>query len=533
MDVPPHPQPIDAARAIPLLVLAGAVFYAAYHSLSWRLTLDAPYMMYLPYQWLEYGLAPYRDVFEHNAPGGFLASGLAYALVGVDDLGVRLIDLSWLAVTAFFTAAALRRFGRAAALAASLLFAGYYLNQGPLVSFQREFQMLSFLALAFAAMPDASAQGIATPRRAALVGLGVGVAAAIKPPALLAAPAFIVWLYQSTPPAQRRGALAAYTAGLLAPIALLAALLASLGGLGAYLEIMVGYYPLYNELSGENVVLAGFERWTYRASEVWHYLATQKRWLVFALLGLGWGALAAKNAAERRLVGAIAVACALGVAYAAALGKFFDYHWLPCHFAAALAGALLLTGRPAIRRGAGTPLATAAVFAFCGWLTFRASPDVMPQWHGKPISQPELIRVDLLTAALRARAKPGDRVQVLEWTNGGAHAALLAGTRAATPFFQDFMFYHHVSTPYVQTLRARFLRAFDGDPPKLVVRVNGDQRACFGPDTVGVWDELELRLHRDYRPIDATLGYVIYQRVIKTPAAAPSGRPGRRSRRSR
>lgn len=505
--------------ALAVAALGGVALAAAALSLSWRMTLDTPYMMFLPYQWQAFGLVPYLDVFDHNAPGGFVIAGLALALGGTSDQALRALDLAWLLATGGLMAAALRRFGALVGAAGALLFAVFYLGLGPLVSFQREFQLLAPLALAIAASAPPAPP---TARRALLAGLGLGVAATIKPAVLIALPPLAAWWWRrarlvapsSALPGDKRAAglapracLAALAGGVALPLVTLGAALAAIGALGPYLEIVRGYYPLYNELSGDNLVLGGREGLAYRLQETAAYLAGKKRWLAFAALGLAAGWRAAASEDDRRLVLTIAGALALGVAYAAALGKFFDYHWLPFHFAAALAGALLLAP-PGPGRAPGR-LAVAAFVAFAA-LCFRPSPDVAGQWRGDPVCQPELVRVDALASAIRARLRPGEAVQILDWSNGGIHAALLAGARTATPFYLDLIFYHHVSTPYTQALRARFLAAFDAARPALVVRVAGPP--ARGPDTVGAWAALEERLGRDYRVAEAQLGYVLYAR---------------------
>lgn len=111
-----------ALRLSPLLILAAVFVVLTIHSLSWRLDLDGPLLLYVPMMWDRYGLVPYRDVFEFNAPGGYVINWLALKAFGASDMGMRLADLSYLAALSGTTALAMRPCGRRTAWGAALLF---------------------------------------------------------------------------------------------------------------------------------------------------------------------------------------------------------------------------------------------------------------------------------------------------------------------------------------------------------------------------------------------------------------------------
>jgi hypothetical protein len=78
-------------------------------------------------------------------------------------------------------------------------------------------------------------------------------------------------------------------------------------------------------------------------------------------------------------------------------------------------------------------------------------------------------RVTALVSDLAGRTKPGDRVQVLDTTNGGVHALLRARLVQPTRFLYDFHFYHHPEAPMIQRLRAELVRDLRAQRPALVV----------------------------------------------------------------
>jgi hypothetical protein len=103
-------------------------------------------------------------------------------------------------------------------------------------------------------------------------------------------------------------------------------------------------------------------------------------------------------------------------------------------------------------------------------------------------------------------------VQPLDWTGGALHAMLRARTPIATPYIYDFVFYHHVDTDYIRSLRGRFLTAFDAARPRYVIEVFM-KGTVAGPGTTHRFDELRARLNHDYRIAVPGDGYAIYERL--------------------
>lgn len=373
------------------------------------------------------------------------------------------------------------------------------------MAFQREYLMLLPLAAAMAGLTVA-------PRldamwRGAWVGAACALAATIKPTAAIAVLPMAIAVWGEVARSDRARAIAGMALGLALPIGLLAVVMAAWGMALPFWEIATHYYPLYCAITGDNRVVSVAEMNAYRWHETLAYLAETKRWLAFGLVGF----LASWRAGEgrpRRLAMLAATLSATFLLYAVLNGRFYDYHWLPFQYFLALVCAPVFGLKLQGWRQAGAVFLSIAL----SLATIRLSPDIAPQWRLQPPSAPQLARVDAVVALLRPRLAPGDTVQVLDYCNGGIQAALYLGARTATPFIHDFTFYHHVSTPYIQGLRHRFLVAFDGARPRFVIRFNPGQREMWGPDTTDRFEAIEQRLARHYRILQAGPGYRVYER---------------------
>jgi hypothetical protein len=100
----------------------------------------------------------------------------------------------------------------------------------------------------------------------------------------------------------------------------------------------------------------------------------------------------------------------------------------------------------------------------------------------------------------------------LDWTGGAVHALLIARAPLATPFLYDFYFHHHLSDPYIQNLRKRFIDALRSAKPRFIVRMTTDRPWPSGPDTSRQFPELEVLLLREYRTALRGEGYSILER---------------------
>lgn len=143
------------------------------------------------------------------------------------------------------------------------------------------------------------------------------------------------------------------------------------------------------------------------------------------------------------LVGMLAAAW-LGVIPAS---KFWVHHWWPFSVLAIVLGArALAAGSVRVHRLA-APAALVLLASAISW------GNVGP-WARPP--RFAFADVNRIADHLQAHRQPGDTVVPLDWVEGALHAMLRAEMTPGTTFVYDFHFRHHVSSPYIQQLRARF-----------------------------------------------------------------------------
>lgn len=498
-----------------LACAAVALALEAAGSMRWRMEHDAPLMHYVAFAMTELGEIPYRDLFEMNMPGTYALHVLAVKLFGTSDLGFRAWDLIWTVGVMAATYGWVRRFGRIAGLFAALASALIYFRHGQGMTLQREYLALLPTALALCLVPPGS--GERRPLR--LLGAGAlwGIAILIKPPFILFSLGSVLFSAidfdaPRTTPLVRRprfGVALALIAGSLLPIAIALAWLAANGALEAFLDIVRGYWPLYNNLSGFHEPIAGVSRLLYlafnSARELWHPLLLAA---LFALVVL------IDDPRSRRAGIALAVLCATAFAYVVLLGKFWFYHLLPFdYFLVCTVGASLSVWQQRPQLLTSRVAATLAI-AILGVLTLTGLTTSIGDL--KHIREPVVVKEgvpDRIGTFLRDNLRPGDRVQPLDWTGGAVHGLLLAHAHNATPFIYDFHFYHHVDEPYTQKLRTRIVSALEKEPPRFVVQIDGNRPWPVGRRTSRSFPELEQLLAARYRVAVHEPTYRIFERA--------------------
>jgi hypothetical protein len=132
-----------------LLLLAIFLVVQAAFSLRWPLAHDEAPLFYEAFLMQSEGRIPYRDIFDFQMPGSYIA----YYLLGIAQqfwpFRMRILDLFILITIIAITWFAMRRFGRPAALAGGILFGLKYLQGGPALSLQREYLLLIFISCSF------------------------------------------------------------------------------------------------------------------------------------------------------------------------------------------------------------------------------------------------------------------------------------------------------------------------------------------------------------------------------------------------
>jgi hypothetical protein len=127
---------------------------------------------------------------------------------------------------------------------------------------------------------------------------------------------------------------------------------------------------------------------------------------------------------------------------------------------------------------------------------------------------PKEARADRIAAFLTEHVREGDTVQPLDWAAVGVvHGMLLAEASPATSFLYSFHFYHHVSTTYIQDLRARFIQEFDEADPAFVVegRRGPGLPWVWGEDTTMHFPALEQRLRDRYVRVRQSPMFTIWE----------------------
>jgi hypothetical protein len=508
---------IERHNGVALGALSGVLVAVAGLSLAWRIQHDAPLMLYFAFLIEELGWLPYRDFFEHQPIGAHALHVAIAKLVGYGDLPLRVFDLLYLAATLGLTAAWMAPLGRQVAWAGAVLFGLAYLGHGPRVSLQRDYLML--LPIAAALWLSVRPAALRESRRAAAAGLLLGVAATLKPQVGALLPAFALyylWRWREAGAQRRFGDLArtglAAAAGLAAPTAVAAIWLWASGSLDPFLDVALHYWPLFASLDGFHRISEGSARLSYLLAQ-YGRLGGHTLWLAPATLGT-WLALFASDLdrAARAQVGLMVALCLCASLFTAASGRFWDYHWLLfLYFALQLAALCCVRQcQPADRWQRVFPLLVLWVVILA---LLRPPPIALRQLAGQPPPPPNAGRVDEIADFLQRELRPGDRVQPIDWTGGAIHALLIARAAPATPWITDFQFYHHVSDPWIQQIRARFVADLERARPRFVIRVGHERDLPRGPDASWRIEGLERILAHDYRVARAGDGYTILERV--------------------
>ncbi len=164
-----------------IVLLAALLVVQAGYSTQWPIAHDEAPLFYEAFMMRAEDLVPYRDLFDFQMPGSFIAYTALGLLSGFDSFRIRILDLVILTALLIITFFATQRFGKTPALAAAILFGLKYLQGGPSMSLQREYLLLVFIALAL----WISMLETLTLKHRITLGLLFGLAAVIKPHAAI------------------------------------------------------------------------------------------------------------------------------------------------------------------------------------------------------------------------------------------------------------------------------------------------------------------------------------------------------------
>ena len=501
-----------------LVFLAALLIAQAGFSLQWPIAHDEAPLLYEAFLMHSEGRVPYRDLFDFQMPGSFAAYYLLGRLSGFSGFfRLRLLDLGILAALLTVTFLFMRRFGKPVAFAAAILFGLKYMQGGAYMSLQREYLLLGFIAFAlWLYMRDAL-----TYKRRLLIGILFGLSAVIKPHAAIGL--LPILLFDITGLIQRRkltliksATTSILPAGIGFAISILAMIvwLAATNALTPFLDIALHYVPLYAQINGQMEITASGTRIPFLLNQSLR-LGGHALWIIPSLIGVYL--VPQENKRQAYLLASLAACYAI---YPAFSGQFFEYHYIPFIYFIVLLASLALsepkeTQLPITNYHLPSsflfPLSSLILVAVLA-VAIRPSNTFLRQIDGRPIAK-TTDRATKIADYLEENMKAGDTVQPLDWTGGTLLAMLETRAPLATKYVFDFYFYHHVSTPYIQNLRADFMNELQKADPRFIVEVTAvDKPWLTGADTTREFPELRAFLKENYSVTILEDDYLIYER---------------------
>ena len=525
-----------------VLTLAGVwLALQALLSLGWRPVQDTPILLYQGYLMDRLGYVPYRDFFDLNTPGVHWFYWMIGNLSAYSLIGYRLIDLGILALILLMTMVWMRGFSKIVAGCSVILFGLYFFSSGPSFSLQRDYLVLLPVS---AALVIFSLPRIITWLRLVCTGLLFGISTTIRPAAALVVLPVVIAVWQDWKHNQTWGKSISHESvysqpvtyspnsmsrvnyrellldltllwgGFALPLIFTVIFLFTSGAWSNFWEIVLNYWPLYNSLSGELRTIAASEKLNYLL-DTWSHLGGFWIWLAPALLGWSMVILNEKaSQANRRQASMILMLAAVYSIYPLIAGKFWTFHWIPAAYFWTQAASLCLVERPAWlpEKAAWFPAFLLLLVAIMG----RDDASGNRRSLFTIVQQPEEQgMVANISNFLDANLQPGDLVQPLDLTGGAVNAMLQQRAEVATPFIQDLMFYHHISSPYIQGLRTRFIQNLQSTSPRFVIEVYApDKPWSWGENTTQDFPELQVYLAGNYQVALQDKGFRIYERIF-------------------
>lgn len=198
-------------KAVLAIALALCLAIFIVRTLWWPFVYDAALIRYANFL-MQHHLAPYRDIQDYNLPGSYFFDWLVTHTLGLSALAWRIYDLLVTAVAGVAMYRIARPYSRFAGFFAAAMFALFHARDGIGQSGQRDLLITALVLVGVAITLRRSSR---PSLNAALFGLSIGIAATIKPTAIVALPLLLF-----TPREKQKPSIAAALAGFLAaPIA--------------------------------------------------------------------------------------------------------------------------------------------------------------------------------------------------------------------------------------------------------------------------------------------------------------------------
>lgn len=492
-------------QIILLALLAALLIVQAAYSLRWLIAHDEAPLLYEAFLMQSASRMPYRDIFDFQMPGSFLAYYMLGLLSSFGPFRLRLIDLGILIVLLSITFLFMRRFGKIPAIVAALLFGLKYMQGGAFMSLQREYLFLIFIASAL----WINLRDDLTPRDHLLTGFLFGLAAIIKPHAALGLLPVGIFHVANLRKHSMRFLLPA-AIGFSIPILLITLWLAWTGILISFINIALNYWPLYSQINGQMEITPAGTRLPFLLTQTIK-LGGQAIWLLPAFIGVYLAPQ--ENKKHAYLLVGLAACYAI---YPALSGQFFEYHYIPFIYFIVLLSSLALISHTKILPTKNSSFILSplffAIFLLAILINIRPSNTFIRQIENRPIAK-TTDRAYVIAKYLESNLQAGDTVQPLDWTGGTLLAMLETRAPLATSYVFDFYFYHHVSTPYIQNLRADFMKQMKEKNPRFIIEVTAiDKPWITGEDTTREFPELREFLNKNYSVEVEKDDYLIYKR---------------------
>jgi len=498
---------LQRTTTVVLILLAALLIAQAAFSLQWPIAHDEAPLFYEAFL-MQNGQVPYKDFFDFQMPGSFFAYYILGILSNFGPLRIRILDLIILVAISTITYFAMqKRFGISAAFAAIILFGLKYMQGGPNLSLQREYIVLILISLSILnGMTDSLDF-----RKRLMLGLLYGLAATLKPHAALGLLPFLFFdiadlrqRRELTLPSLAKQIILPTTIGFAIPISLITLYLTITHSLFPLVDTILNYVPLYTQINGEMAITPASERVTYILNQLWR-LGGSGLWLIPAAFGIYLN----RNR-QTYLLASLTLIYAL---YPALTGQFFPYHYIPFIYTVILVASLSLSTfelRTSTISSFLFPLSSTILLATI-LITVKPSQAFLRQLQGKDIAI-AADRAAQISSFLEKNLEPGDTVQPLDWTGGSLLAMLENRAPIATSYVFDFYFYHHISNPYIQSLRADFMTQLQESKPRFIIEVTAiDKPWVSGEDTTRDFPELRAFLNEYYSVTMEKEDYVIYE----------------------
>ena len=515
---------IDYARLAIIGLLAIFLLLELALSLSWRMQHDTPILHYIAFLIDKHNFIPYKDVFETSMPGAFLLHLAIGHWFGYSDLAFRIVDVAYLSLLLSITWFIMRPFGKTVASASILLFGLLYLSYGPKMSLQRDCVGILPIAMALFLVSNDFILINKANLRAFVTGALFGLSAAIKPHLSIGLPALIIYMALNVRPEKKKGAesflrhllkCGLFTvSGFILILSLPLLWLWNKGGIPYFWEMFSRYLPLYLHLTGMHQTISGVEWWIHLI-KAYLKLGGMYTFLIPIVLGIYMVfSKLAKNSVEIKLVFLLITLLFLYSIYPVFAGQFWKYHWMPFAYFASLFVSFLLLPTPSVSCKLYKCILPLIVFAIFLLIAIHPAPEFVRQVSGQSPAPPKEGRVDEIADFLKTHLGPTDKVQPLDWVDGGAvHGMLIAQAVVATPYIQDFYFYHDISEPYIQEIRRRFIKCLKEEYPKYIIDIDvAVAERPTGKDTTTEFPELKKYISENYIAVYKCNGFKILGR---------------------